>query len=60
MVRIDPYTNLFLNNLQGEEHGDHNIEYWVLNDPMDKDDIIDINDEYEINRLIQDTFAPLD
>ena len=37
--------------LQGEEDGDHNIEARVLNDPMDED---------EINRLIQDTFSPLD
>ena len=27
---------------------------------MDKDEVIDTNDEDEINRLIQDTFAPLD
>ena len=27
--------------LQGEEHGDHNIEY-----PMDEDDVIDTQDEY--------------
>ena len=27
---------------------------------MDKDDIIDTNDKYEINRFIQDIFAPLD
>ena len=27
---------------------------------MDEDDVIDTNDEYEINRLIQDTFSPLD
>ena len=46
--------------LQGEEHGDHNIEDQVLNDPMDKYDVIDTNDEYEIYRLIQDTCAPLD
>ena len=45
---------------QGEERGDHNIEDQVLNDPMDKDDVIDTNDEDEINRLIQDTFSPLD
>ena len=32
----------------------------VLNDPMDEDDIIDTNDQYEINRLMQDTFSPLD
>ena len=46
--------------LQGEEHGDHNIEDRFLNNPMGKDDVIDTNDEDEINRLIQDTFAPLD
>ena len=46
--------------LQGEEHGDHNIEDRVLNDPMDEYDIIDTNDKDEINRLIQDTFSPLD
>ena len=46
--------------LQGEEHGDHNIEDRVINDPMDEDDIIDINDEDEIKKLIQDTFSPLD
>ena len=27
---------------------------------MDEDDVIDTNDKYEINRLIQDTFSPLD
>ena len=27
---------------------------------MDEDDVIDTNDEDEINRFIQDTFAPLD
>ena len=46
--------------LQGDEHGDQNIEDRFLNDPMEEDDVIDTNDEYEINRLIQDTFAPLD
>ena len=46
--------------LQVEEHGDHNIEDEVLNYPMDEDSIIDTNDENEINRLIQDTFAPFD
>ena len=45
-------------NLQGDEHGYHNIEYEVLNDPMDEDDIINYEDE--INILIQDTFAPMD
>ena len=47
-------------NLQGDEHGYHNIEDDVLNDPMDEDDIIDTNDKDEINRLTQDTFSPLD
>ena len=46
--------------LQGEEHGDQNIEDRVLNDHMDEYNVIDTNDEYEINTLIQDTFAPLD
>ena len=41
-------------------HGDHAIEDRVLNDPMDKDDVIDTNGEDEINRLLQDIFAPLD
>ena len=47
-------------NLQGDEHGYHNIEDEVLNDPMDEDDIIDTNDEDGINIFIQDTFPPLD
>ena len=47
-------------NLQGEEHGDQNIEDRVLNDPMDEYDVIDTNHEDEINRLIQYTFSPLD
>ena len=46
--------------LQDDEHGDNTIEDWVLNDPMDKDDVIDTNGEDEINRLLQDIFAPLD
>ena len=46
--------------LQDHEHGDHVSEYGVLNDPMDEDDVVDTNDEEEINRLLQDTFAPLD
>ena len=46
--------------LQGEEHGDHNIEDQVLNDSMDEDETIDTHGEDEINRLIQDIFAPLD
>ena len=45
---------------QGEEHGDHNIEDQFFNDPMDEDDFIDKNDRDEINRMIQDTFTPLD
>ena len=27
---------------------------------MDEDDVMDTNDKDDINRLIQDTFAPLD
>ena len=46
--------------LQDDEHGDHAFEDVVLNDPMDEDDVIDTNGEEEINRLLQDTFAPLD
>jgi len=46
--------------LQDDEHADHAIEDGVLNDPMDDDDVIDTNGEEEINRLLQDTFAPLD
>ena len=46
--------------LQGEDHGYHNTEDQVLNDPMDEDDVIDTNGEDEINRLLQDTFDPLD
>ena len=46
--------------LQGEEHGDDNIEDKVLNDPMDEDDVIDTKDEDAKNRLIQETFPPLD
>ena len=44
--------NYSRNTIQGEEHGDHNIENEVLNDPMDEDDVINTNDEDEINRLI--------
>ena len=55
-----PHNYSLNTTLQGEEHRDHNIEDPVLNDPMDEDDVIDTNDEDEINRLIQDTFAPLD
>ena len=56
-------------NLQGYEHGYHNIEDEVLNDPMDEDDVIDTddeddvidtNDKDEIDILVQDTFSPLD
>ena len=47
-------------NLQDDEHVDHAIEDKVLNDPMDKDDVIDTNGEEEINILLQDTFSPLD
>ena len=46
--------------LQGEKHGDQNIEDRVLNDDMDRDDVIDTNQEDEIHRLIQDTFSPMD
>ena len=46
--------------LQDDEHVDHAIEDGVLNDPMDKDDVIDTNGEEEINRLLQDTFTTLD
>ena len=45
--------------LQCEEHGDQNIEYQVLNDPMDEDVVIDTNGKDEINILLQDTFSPL-
>ena len=46
--------------LKGEEHGYQNIEDRVLNDHMDADGVIDTNSEDEINKLLQDTFAPLD
>jgi hypothetical protein len=46
--------------LQGEEHGDQNIEDQVLNDDMDGDNVIDTNHEDEIHRLIQGTFVPMD
>ena len=46
--------------LQYDEHGDNAIEDGVINDPMDKDDIIDTDGEDEINILLQDTFSPLD
>ena len=45
--------------LQDDEHGDHAIEYRVLNDSMEEDDIIDTNGEDEINILLQDIFSPL-
>ena len=48
-------------HLQGDEHIDQNIEAdQVLNDDMDGDNISDTNQEDEIHRLIQDTFAPMD
>ena len=36
--------------LQGEEHGDQNIEDRILNDHMDEDDVIDTKHKDEINR----------
>ena len=40
------------------------MEYQAIdacpNDHMDEDDVIDTNGEDEINRLLQDTFSPLD
>ena len=48
-------------HLQVDEHLDQNIEVdQVLNDDMDGDNISDTNQEDEIHRLIQDTFAPMD
>ena len=48
-------------HLQGDEHLDQNIEAdQVLNDDMDGDNVSDTNQEDEIHRLIQDTFAPMD
>ena len=48
-------------HLQNDKHLDQNIEAdQVLNDDMDGDNISDTNQEYEIHRLIQDTFAPMD
>ena len=38
--------------LQGEEHGDQNIEDRVLNYPMDEDNVIDTNGEDEINMFL--------
>jgi hypothetical protein len=48
--------------LQGDELRDQNIEATdqVINDDMDGDNISDSNQEHEIHRLIQDTFAPMD
>jgi hypothetical protein len=50
------------NPLQGDELRDQNIEAvdQVINDDMDGDNVSDTNQEDEINRLIQDTFAPMD
>jgi len=48
-------------HLQGDEHIDQNIEAdQVLNDDMDGDNVSDSNQEDEIHRLIQDTFAAMD
>ena len=48
-------------HLQGDEHLDQNIAAdQVLNDDMDGDNVNDTNQEDEIHRLIQDTFAPMD
>jgi hypothetical protein len=48
--------------LQGDELRDQNIEAvdQVINDDMDGDNVSDSNQEDEIHRLIQDTFAPMD
>ena len=48
--------------LHGDELRDHNIEATdqVINDDMDGYNVSDSNKEYEIHRLIQDTFAPMD
>jgi hypothetical protein len=48
--------------LQGDELQDQNIEAadQVINDDMDGDNVSDSNQEDEIHRLIQDTFAPMD
>ena len=47
--------------LQGEEHLDQNFEAdQVLNDDMDGDKVSDSNKEYEIHRLIEDIFSPMD
>jgi hypothetical protein len=48
--------------LQGDELRDQNIQAvdQVINDDMDGDNVSDSNQEDEIHRLIQDTFAPMD
>jgi hypothetical protein len=48
--------------LHGDELRDQNIEAidQVINDDMDGDNDSDSNQEDEIHRLIQDTFAPMD
>ena len=48
--------------LRGDELRDQNIEAvdQVINDDMDGDNVSDSNQEDEIHRLIQDTFAPMD
>jgi hypothetical protein len=47
--------------LHGDELRDQNIEVvdQVINDDMDGDNVSDSNQEDEIHRLIQDTFAPM-
>ena len=48
-------------HLQGDKLIDQYIEDdQVLNDDMDGDNVTDKNQEDEIHRLIQDTFAPMD
>ena len=46
--------------LKSEDYGDQNFEDQFLNYLMDKDGVINTNEEDDINRLIQDTFSPLD
>jgi hypothetical protein len=48
--------------LQGDGLRDQNIEAidQVINDDMVGDNVSDSNQEDEIHRLIQDTFAPMD
>ena len=48
--------------LHGDELWDHNIEVvdQVINDDMDGYNVSDSNQEYEIQRLILDTFSPMD